>query len=190
MGRAPSIDDDVLLGHLAEVFRQAGYEGASLTALSSASGLHRASLYHRFPTGKPGMAAAVLDSVEQAFGAILDPLTAEDDPSAAVREMARRVGAFYADGRLACVLDTMTLSGAPDEIKVRAAGLATTWLSAMAGVARRAGATEPDAARRARAALVRIEGSLVVTRVLADPAEFQLALAELPAILIPSDPGR
>ncbi|BCY13405.1 TetR/AcrR family transcriptional regulator [Actinoplanes sp. L3-i22] len=184
MGRAPSIDDDLLLQHLTEVFRHTGYEGASLTALSSASGLHRASLYHRFPDGKPGMAMAVLESVERAFGVILEPLTSTDEPSAAVREMARRVGAFYDDGRLACVLDTMTLRGAPDEIRVRAARLATTWLAAMTGVARRAGASEQEAARRARAALVRIEGALVLARVLEDPADFQLALAELPATLV------
>ncbi|WP_051798801.1 TetR/AcrR family transcriptional regulator [Catenuloplanes japonicus] len=183
MGRTPSIDDEVLLRHLGEVFRHFGYEGASLTALSTASGLHRASLYHRFPSGKPGMAMAVLESVEQAFGTILAPLTSEDAPSVAVAEMARRVGTFYADGRLACVLDTMTLRGAPDEVRDRAARLATTWLTAMADVARRAGASAPEAARRARAALVHIEGSLVVARVLDDPAEFQLALDALPGTL-------
>ncbi|MEU7588318.1 TetR/AcrR family transcriptional regulator [Micromonospora sp. NPDC049230] len=184
MGRAPSIEDEALLKQLTEVFRRSGYEGASLTALSSASGLHRASLYHRFPNGKPAMAAAVMASVEQIFSDILDPLMSEGDPSTAVAEMARRVGAFYDDGRLACVLDTMTLRGAPDDIRARATHLATTWLTAMAEIARRAGASEEDAARRARTALVLIEGSLVVARVLDDPAEFRLALAELPQTLI------
>ncbi|GIE36942.1 TetR family transcriptional regulator [Actinoplanes italicus] len=184
MGRAPSIDEDALLKRLTEVFRRSGYAGASLTDLSSASGLHRASLYHRFPDGKPGMAAAVLDSVERAFGAILEPLNSEDDLSGAVEEMARRVGRFYDDGRLGCVLDTMTLRGAPDDIRARAARLATVWLAAMADVARRAGATPRDADRRARTALVSIEGALVVARVLEDPAEFQLALAGLPRTLL------
>ena len=190
MGRTSSIDDEVLIEHLTEVFRHAGYEGASLTALSSASGLQRASLYHRFPSGKPGMAAAVLDHVGRAFGDIIAPLTAEDDPWAAVEEMARRVGVFYAEGRLSCVLDTMTLRGAPDDLRARAAELATAWLAAMAEVARRAGASEPEAPRRARAALVRIEGSLVVARVLDDTAEFQLALADLPAMLVGGLTGR
>ncbi|MFI5911691.1 TetR/AcrR family transcriptional regulator [Dactylosporangium sp. NPDC051541] len=183
MGRTPSVDDETLLSQLAEVFRHSGYEGASLTALSSASGLQRASLYHRFPDGKHGMAVAVLDSVERAFGDILAPLTAESDPRTAVKAMARRVGAFYADGRLACVLDTMTLRGAPDDVRARAAHLATAWLTAMADVARRSGATAPQAKRRARTALVSIEGALVVARVLDDPAEFRRVLSELPAIL-------
>ncbi|MBM2614279.1 TetR family transcriptional regulator [Actinoplanes sp. LDG1-06] len=184
MGRAPSIDDDALLARLSEVFRHHGYEGASLTALSSASGLHRASLYHRFPSGKPGMAVAVLESVEAAFGDILEPLKSEADPAVAVAEMARRLGEFYADGRLSCVLDTMTLLGAPDDIRARAAGLATGWLAAMAAVARRSGASKAEAERRAGDALVRIEGSLVLARVLDDPAEFRLTLAELPRALV------
>ncbi|WP_430781563.1 TetR/AcrR family transcriptional regulator [Actinoplanes sp. G11-F43] len=189
MGRAPSIDDDALLRRLSEVFRQSGYEGASLSALSSATGLQRASLYHRFPDGKPGMAAAVLQSVEREFATILDPLTAEADPAAAVAEMARRVGVFYADGRLACVLDTMTLRGAPDGIRAHATRMATAWLAAMADVARRAGAPRAEAARRARAALVTIEGALVLARVLDDPAEFRSALAGLPRTLTSSPPA-
>ncbi|HWS32736.1 MAG TPA: TetR/AcrR family transcriptional regulator [Actinoplanes sp.] len=184
MGRTPGISEEELLARLAEVFRHAGYDGASLTALSAASGLQRASLYHRFPDGKPGMAAAVLDAVERRFEVILDPLTSQDDPEMAVAEMARRVGRFYHDGRLGCVLDTMTLRGAPDGIRTRAAGLATSWLAAMTGIAQRAGADPADAARRAKAALVSIEGALVVSRVLADPAEFQHTLTDLPSILL------
>ncbi|MFC4068962.1 TetR/AcrR family transcriptional regulator [Actinoplanes subglobosus] len=189
MGRTSSIDDEALLQRLSEVFRHSGYDGASLTALSSASGLQRASLYHRFPSGKPGMAAAVLEYVGRLFDAIVDPLTSVPDPSEAVEEMARRVGEFYADGRLSCVLDTMTLRGAPDDIRSRAAALATAWLTAMSDVARRAGASPPEAERRARAALVRVEGALIVARVLDDTTEFQLALADLPATLLGETPS-
>ncbi|MFE7030094.1 hypothetical protein ACFU9Y_07265 [Streptomyces sp. NPDC057621] len=53
----------------------------------------------------------------------------------------------------------------------------------MAGAAVRAGAAEQDAERRARAALVRIEGALVVARVLDDPSVFEQVLGELPDLL-------
>ncbi|MCO8278006.1 hypothetical protein M1L60_46285 [Actinoplanes sp. TRM 88003] len=128
--------------------------------------------------------------MEQAFVEILEPLSSGLGPAAAVEEMARRVGAFYDDGRLACVLDTMTLRGAPDDIRARAAHLANGWLTAMADVARRAGVSEQEAPRRARAALVRIEGALILARVLDDPSEFQLALAELPQMLVGAVAGR
>ena len=185
MGRTASVDDEVIYARLAEVFRVAGYAGASLSALSEAVGLRRASLYHRFPSGKPAMAAAVLDSVEVHFAHVLEPLGSESDVAGGVTEMARRLARFYADGRLSCVLDTMTLAGAPEEIRAQAARLARGWIRAMAGAAVRAGASETEASDRARAALVRIEGALVVSRVLDDPSIFEQVLTELPGLIAP-----
>ena len=49
MARKTTVDDDELLEKLTKVFTSYGYDGASLTILSSATGLKRASLYHRFP---------------------------------------------------------------------------------------------------------------------------------------------
>ena len=47
---------DELLPALGEVFRAHGYEGASLTAITAATGLGKGSLYHFFPRGKEQMA--------------------------------------------------------------------------------------------------------------------------------------
>ena len=174
---------------LAGVFRASGYAGASLSALSEAAGLRRASLYHRFPSGKPAMAAAVLDSVERELGQALQPLASEPDVAAGVAEMTRRLARSYPDGRMSCALDTMTLAGAPPEIKDHAARLARTWIRAMAAAAVRAGAGEAEATELARSALVRIEGGLVVARVLDDPSVFHQALAGLPALLAPGSAG-
>src|SRR5690606_24002241 len=53
-----ALDKEVING-LTEVFCSKGYEGASLQDLAAASGLKKASLYHRFPDGKKEMADAV-----------------------------------------------------------------------------------------------------------------------------------
>lgn len=45
---------------LAEVFREHGFEGASLSLLSKATGLGKGSLYNFFPGGKEEMMEAVL----------------------------------------------------------------------------------------------------------------------------------
>ena len=50
-----TLDEDVLAG-LTEVFQSKGYEAASLQDLARATGLKKASLYHRFPGGKKQMA--------------------------------------------------------------------------------------------------------------------------------------
>jgi len=47
---------DALLRQLGQVFRERGYEGATLTQLAAATGLGKASLYHHFPGGKAEMA--------------------------------------------------------------------------------------------------------------------------------------
>ena len=66
---------------LVKVFRQYGYEGATLSRISQATGLGKASLYHHFPNGKQEMAEAVLQYVNEWFGnIILMPLRGEEEP--------------------------------------------------------------------------------------------------------------
>ena len=60
MGRRAALDDAEILERLARVFRDVGYEGARLAMLAKATGLQKASLYHRFPAGKEQMARDVL----------------------------------------------------------------------------------------------------------------------------------
>lgn len=48
-----------IVGRLFIVFRDHGYEGASLADLSRATKLGKSSLYHHFPRGKEQMAEAV-----------------------------------------------------------------------------------------------------------------------------------
>ncbi len=50
--RAPTVTRDEVIERLAGVFRSSGFERATLTELSRASGLQRSSLYHLFPGGK------------------------------------------------------------------------------------------------------------------------------------------
>ncbi len=49
---AARVSEDFVLDKIAAVFRLHGYEGASIRLLAQATGLERASLYHRFPGGK------------------------------------------------------------------------------------------------------------------------------------------
>ena len=70
---------DTVLAALVQTFRQYGYEGASLSMLSEASGLGRSSLYHYFPNGKADMAQAALNWVLDSFQQlVLAPLSQAD----------------------------------------------------------------------------------------------------------------
>ncbi|GAA5135884.1 TetR/AcrR family transcriptional regulator [Pseudonocardia adelaidensis] len=184
MPRPQTVPDDELFDRLAEVFRVAGFEGASLGALADGARLQRASLYHRFPDGKVQMAEAVMGRVRERFTRALEPMTSDPDVTAGVVESGRRISAIYADGTLPCVLDTLTLSGAPESVRASAAEITAAWIDAMAAAGGRGGAS-PDAARAAAEdAFVRIEGSLVLARLRGDPTAFRRAITELPQMLL------
>jgi TetR/AcrR family transcriptional repressor of lmrAB and yxaGH operons len=190
MPRPQSVPDDELFGRLANVFRVAGYEGASLGALAEGSGLQRASLYHRFPGGKVQMAEAVMEWATGVFARALDPMVADPDVAAGVAESARRISEIYADGVLPCVLDALSLAGTPESVRAIAAEMTTAWIGAMAVAAERGGAAAADARLAAEEAFVRIEGSLVFARLREDPTAFRRAVAELPRMLLAGqDPG-
>jgi TetR/AcrR family transcriptional regulator, lmrAB and yxaGH operons repressor len=184
MARPQTVPDDELFDRLAQVFRVAGFEGASLAALADGARLRRASLYHRFPEGKVQMAEAVMGRVSDRFTRALEPMVSDPDVAAGVAESARRISEIYADGLLPCVLDTLTLSGAPDGIRASAARITTAWIDAMATAAGRGGAAEPAARLAAEEAFIRIEGSLVLARLQGDPSAFRRAMAELPRMLL------
>ncbi len=56
-----SASRDAIVVQLFELFRRGGFDGVSLSDISTATGLGRSSLYHHFPGGKSDMAAAVLE---------------------------------------------------------------------------------------------------------------------------------
>jgi AcrR family transcriptional regulator len=186
MPRPQTVSDDELFDRLAQVFRVAGFEGASLGALAEGARLRRASLYHRFPDGKTQMAEAVMGWVRGRFARAVEPMTSDPDVAAGIAESARRISEIYADGLLPCVLDTLTLSGAPDSIRASAAEITTAWIDAMAVAAGRGGAGGSAARRAAEDAFVRIEGSLVLARLRGDPTAFRRAIAQLPQMLLGS----
>jgi TetR/AcrR family transcriptional regulator, lmrAB and yxaGH operons repressor len=193
MPRPQTVSDDELFDRLAQVFRVAGFEGASLGALADGARLRRASLYHRFPEGKVQMAEAVMGRVSDRFTRALEPMVSDPDVAAGVAESARRISEIYADGLLPCVLDTLTLSGAPEVIRAKAAEITASWIEAMAVAARRGGARPAEARLAAEEAFVRIEGSLVLARLHGNPTAFRRAMTELPRMLLgdqaESDPG-
>lgn len=178
------ITETELLGALTQVFRRYGYDGATLTRISEATGLKRASLYHRFPGGKEEMAKFVLEQTDALFvGELLSPLGGPGEPVDRVREMAKRLGGFYDGGRESCLLDTLSLGDADGVLRSGIQASINAWIGAMAEVAREAGLATAEAQRRAEEALVRIQGSLVVSRTTGDPGCVERALTSLPALL-------
>ena len=81
---------------LAEVFREHGFEGASLSIIEERTGVGKGSLYHFFPGGKEEMATTVLAEIDEWFNAnVFRPLKEQTDPHQAIEDMLRAVDAYF-----------------------------------------------------------------------------------------------
>ncbi|HEV7694295.1 MAG TPA: TetR/AcrR family transcriptional regulator [Hyphomonadaceae bacterium] len=186
MARPQSVDEDELLSRLASVFRDLGYEGASLSALSEGAGLQKASLYHRFPGGKQQMAEEVLGAaLSWASDYVIAPLKSEGSPARRLAAVTRELDAFYFSGRKACLLNMLSAprgKDGPFSAGIRSAFEAL--IDAFARLARDAGATPKVARRKAERAVMLMQGSLVLSRGLNSTEPFQSFLSALPQDLL------
>jgi AcrR family transcriptional regulator len=180
----PKLGDEDLISALTDVFRALGYEGASLSRIAEATGLERASLYHRFPGGKEEMVAAVVSHVNRWLqDHVITPLESPGKPAQKVRSVARQLRELYGEGSKSCVLDTLSLPGGSPRLREAVRGTLRAWLRAFTGIAREAGASGVEARRRAEQAIIEIEGSLVLARVLGDRKPFYRVMGRLPELL-------
>ena len=178
------MDENLLLDRLTEVFRRHGYAGSSLSRFSEATGLQRASLYHRFPGGKEEMAEAVMQRADEWFGShILAPLTGPGEPAARVREMANRLSDFYDSGKNSCLLDSLSLGYEEGAIRQHIKQSFNAWLGAMTRIAKDSGLSPATAKQRAEEALVQIQGALVMARATGETKPFTRVLQNLPELL-------
>jgi len=188
MARPQSIDEHELINRLSRVFRDIGFEGASLAMLAAAAGLQKASLYHRFPRGKQQMAEEVLAAALSWFAAnILSPLTGKGPPAQRIATVVANLDAFYANGREACLLNVLASplrQGGPFAAVIK--GAFEALIKAFAALARDAGHAPIEARVRAERVVMLLHGSLVVCRGLGSSKPFKLFLAALPSELLAS----
>ncbi len=173
------------ISRLVDVFRQYGYEGATLARLSQATGLGKASLYHHFPKGKEEMAAAVLEHLNSRFEAgILKPLRSDAPAIDRIRAMTQSVDQYYNHGQQSCLLAILALGEARDLFHDRIQQNLNGWIDSLAHVAIEVGIDPSSARLRAENAILQIQGSLILAKGLGDTAPFQRVLRNLPETLL------
>lgn len=167
---------------LAEVFRDYGYDGASLALIGQRTGLGKGSLYHFFPGGKAEMAAAVLAEVGGWFEAfVFRPLREEPDPRRAVDGMVDAVEAYFRSGRRVCLVGVFALNDARDRFGAAIREYFAAWVEGLAQALQRAGLDQAAATGQAEEAVAAIQGALVLARALDDPAAFGRSMARIKA---------
>jgi TetR/AcrR family transcriptional regulator, lmrAB and yxaGH operons repressor len=170
---------------IAKVFRQYGYEGATLSLISDATGLGRASLYHHFPNGKQEMAEAVLEYAGKWFAEnILAPLRGEGTPAGRIALMGDRLSQFYDGGRSACLLAIFTLGESDQLFHNRVNQMLNAWIERLAVVLAEIGIPTKLARQRAEDAVIQVQGALVLVRALDSTEPFERILQQLPVRLL------
>src|SRR5438046_10360015 len=159
--RPAKISDERLFQGVSDVFRRKGYDAASYSDLMKATGLVKASLYHRCPGGRAEMVDAVLSTVDRHFAEyVLKPASEEGRPRDRARKIARRLRGFYDSGRQWCLLDTLTLADSPST-RAHARRSMEFWIDAFAPLSRDAGRSPGVARKGAQEAVVALEGARV-----------------------------
>ena len=183
MPAVKSSRDDAVAA-IAREFRKLGYDGASLTRLSEASGLGKSSLYHYFPRGKEDMAKAAAEHVAATVSELaIAPLLKDGAPAARLREAAAGLSKFFDGGRANCLVNLFSVGEANEAAPGVARSMAGALQDAFQAVARDAGASAKEAKQRAEQAIVEIEGALIVSRAQGSTGPFKRALERLPGIV-------
>jgi AcrR family transcriptional regulator len=164
---------------VAEVFRELGFEGASLYEITERTGLSKGSLYHFFPDGKEGMAAEILAHVNQWFVCeVFEPLE-RDEPREAIARMWRETDAYFRSGRRICLLGAFALEETRDRFAKPIRLYFKRWIEALGGALVRAGIDTAIARSLAEDIVGGIQGALTLARALKDDAVFGRMLARL-----------
>ena len=174
-----------VIAQLSEVFRNYGYEGASLAHITAGTGLGKGSLYHFFPGGKEDMATAVLAEIDAWFVAhVFDPLRLQD-AAQGVATMFDEVRRYFHGGARVCLVGVFALGNERDYFSNAINGYFAAWATSLQNALQRLGHDDQSAEVLAEETLIAIQGALVIARAWNDPAAFIRTLDRVAARLQP-----
>lgn len=164
---------------ITEVFRELGYEGASMSKITARTGLSKGSLYHFFPGGKDEMASEILAHIDQWFTLhIFEPLE-QSEAQAAIEQMWQEVDAYFRSGQRICLIGAFALDETRDRFAAAIRQYFARWIEAFGKALVRTGVSQAMAERISEETIVGIQGGLVLSRALHDEALFGRTLTSL-----------
>ncbi|MGO4290345.1 TetR/AcrR family transcriptional regulator [Chitinophaga sp. RAB17] len=179
--RPQKIDDTQLIEGLMSILQSKGFEGASLNDMANATGLQKASLYHRFPGGKNEIAIMVLQFVHAWIKDHIYLVLTEKGvaPATKLQRAIQHIRQLYQNGEKSCILNALSLDSGLVVLGDEISKAMQLWIDAFTALGIEQGFTTAQAKSRARQSLVLIQGSLVLAKGLGDPGHFQKALSDV-----------
>ena len=162
---------------IGEVFREHGYEGASLALIGQATGLGKGSLYHFFPGGKEEMARAVIAHIDGWFeGNVFAPLRDGTDPRAGIEHMLEAIDRYFRSGRRVCLIGAFALDESRELFVGPIRDYFGRWVTHLGDALTRAGHEPAEAMELAEETVAAIQGALTLARAADDLGVFSRAL--------------
>lgn len=179
--RPQKVLDTEIFNGLFTVLRSKGYDGASLNELAGATGLKKASLYHRFPGGKQEMAAAVLTHldqwVEQHIFKVLSDKT--KTPKERLINGITGIRELYDGGSESCIFRALSMESGIELFHKQIGDGMQKWIDTFKTVGISYHLTPKIAEEKAIETLIKIQGSLVVAKGLNDLTVFENTLQQI-----------
>ena len=166
---------------IAEVFRELGYEGATLSRITERTGISKGSLYHFFPEGKEQMAAEVLAHIDAWFEANVFAPLGRDDAREAISGMWRAVLEYFHSGRRICLVGVFAMDETRDTFADTIRNYFQRWIRVLKQALVRAGAARTRAQDLAEECVAGIQGGLVISRATGDTGSFVRTVRRLAA---------
>ena len=181
----PPSSKDALLDKLVDVVYDHGYDGATLSVISEATGLGKASLYHHFPGGKEQIATEVLARSDRWGEQHLARLLADaDGPRAKLGVLFRALEDAHTRAHQLTLMNVFTFGAARRVFGERVRERVQAGLHALADLVQQCGVPPDEAASRALDAYVQVEGAMVLARTLDDLEVFRRVVRALPDRLL------
>lgn len=178
---APIIAKDEVIRRLLKVFRDSGYDGATVSRFSEATGLGKASLYHYFPGGKEQMAATVLGMVSDLIEKNIFSILRSEDIKAKqkIEKMLEQIRTFYDDGKESCLFAVLINGDSRDIFQRQLKLIFSEWISELSAVLISHGVSKAEARHRSEDMLVTIQGALILSKSMKSTEIFERSLKHM-----------
>lgn len=175
-----STSKDEIVDRLFAVFRDRGFDGASIADLSRATGLGKSSLYHHFPDGKEQMAEAVLNRAKTLIeGELLETANTSGPLRPRIRKIVAALDQMYAGGRSPCVLGQMATSAIGADTRHGLQDAFACWIEAIEKLASDSGMSASRARHFAEDWIARLQGALILQAANGDSGPYKRTLNAL-----------
>lgn len=179
--RVAKVSDLEILNGLMSVFRTKGYDGASLNELAEATGLKKASLYHRFPGGKKEMTSAVLDFMESWITDKVYAVLSDDKIPSVERldEALINIKAVYNNGKEVCLYRSLSMDTGMELFGEKIEKGINQWLSSFITLGKAINLDDATAMQFAKQTFIDIQGSLVLSKAMGTTESFENAINQI-----------